>query len=46
MGSTRWGRERGGGVSLQLILITWPQEVRQMHSVGRGKKEGGRGGVV
>ncbi len=28
------GRVGGGGVSLQLILITWPQAVRQMCGVG------------
>ncbi len=33
----------GGGVSLQLILITWPQAVRQMRGVGRGEV-GGEGG--
>ncbi len=33
----------GGGVSLQLILITWPQAVRQMRDVGGGKLEGGEG---
>ncbi len=34
----------GGGerVSLQLILITWPQAVRQMRGVGGG----GRGGLA
>ncbi len=35
-----WG---GGGVSLQLILITWPQAVRQMRNVGRGEVGGGEG---
>ncbi len=37
----------GGGVSLQLILITWPQVVRQMRGVGSGEVGGGegRGGV-
>ncbi len=34
--------EGGGGVSLQLILITWPQAVRQMRGVGGGE-EGWRG---
>jgi hypothetical protein len=30
----------GGGVSLcQLILIMWPQAVRQMRGVGRGRGE-------
>ncbi len=29
----------GGGVFLQLILITWPQAVQQMRGVGGG--EGG-----
>ncbi len=34
----------GGGVPLQLILITWPQVVRQMHGVGgEGGEEGWRG---
>jgi hypothetical protein len=34
--------EGGGGVSLQLILIAWPQAVRQMRGVGGG--EGGEEG--
>ncbi len=34
----------GGGVSLQLILITWPQAARQMRGVGgEGGEEGWRG---
>jgi hypothetical protein len=33
--------EGGGGASLQLILMTWPQAVRQMHGVGRGEVGGG-----
>ena len=34
----------GGGASLQLILITWPQAVRQMPGVGgEGGEEGWRG---
>jgi hypothetical protein len=36
----------GGRVSLQLILIMWPQAVRQMRGVGRGEVGGGRGGVA
>ena len=36
--------EGGGGVFLKLILITWPQAVRQMRGVGRGEVGGGRGG--
>jgi hypothetical protein len=38
-----WGR--GGFSSRQLILITWPQAVRQMRGVGRGGswREGERG---
>ncbi len=40
-GGRGWG---GGGVSLQLILITWPQAVRQMRGVGgEGGEEGWRG---
>jgi hypothetical protein len=39
------GVGEGGGLSLShLILITWPQAVRQMRSVRRGKVEGGGGG--
>ncbi len=37
-----WGGG-GGEVSLQLILITWPQAVRQMRGGGGGKLEGGEG---
>jgi hypothetical protein len=38
------GRGRRGGVSLrQLILIMWPQAVRQMCGVGRGSKRRGGG---
>jgi len=37
----------GGGVSLQLILITWPQAVRQMRGVGgRGERRGGVGQIT
>ena len=37
----------GGGVSLQLILITWPQAVRQMRGVGgRGERRGGMGQIT
>ncbi len=39
--------EGGGGVSLQLILITWPQAVRQMCGVGgRGERRGGMGQIT
>ncbi len=38
-----WVRRGGGGVSLQLILRTWPQAVRQMRGVGGGGEEGWRG---
>ncbi len=37
----------GGGVSLQLILITWPQAVRQMRGVGgRGERRAGVGQIT
>jgi hypothetical protein len=43
-----WVGERGGGVSPQLILIKWPQAVRQMRGVGGGKGErrGGMGQIT
>jgi hypothetical protein len=37
------GEEGGGGVSPQLILITWPQAVRQMCGVGGGGEAGEKG---
>ncbi len=40
MGGT-WVGERGGRSLPQLILITWPQAVRQMRGVGgEGGEEG------
>ncbi len=47
MGGT-WVGEGGGGVSLQLILIMWPQAVRQMRGVGGGRRErrGGMGQIT
>ncbi len=42
------GQEGGeGGVSPQLILITWPRAVRQMRRVGgRGERRGGLGQIT
>jgi hypothetical protein len=37
------GLWEGGGVSLQLILITKPQAARQTRDVGGGKGKGGEG---
>ncbi len=47
MGGT-WVGERGGGVSPQLILITWPQAVRKMRGVGggRGERRGDMGQIT
>ncbi len=37
----------GGGVSFQLILITWPQAVRQIRGVGeRGERRVGVGQIT